>query len=113
MLNEISCVNCNILQSSDSEMKDFDLLSSDSEGMVAAVLPWSEVKQSPVVQMVTLPFMKTIHTVKLGGDTIARGVLLATLIKYHQLVVALGDGFIFTYSVNLNSVAAAVAKMSC
>ena len=64
-------------------MTDFDLLSSDSKAMVAAVRPWSEVKESPVVQMVTVPFMKIIHSVKLGGDTISRGVLLATLIKYH------------------------------
>ena len=64
-------------------MTDFDLLSSDSKAMVAAVRPWYEVKQTPVVQMVTLPFVKIIHTVKLGGDTIACRVLLATLIKYH------------------------------
>ena len=50
MLNEIACVNCNTLRGSDSEMTDFDLLSSDEEAMVAAVRPWSEVKESPVVR---------------------------------------------------------------
>ena len=57
--------------------------------------------------------MKIIHTVRPGGDEIARGVLSANLEKYHYPFVALGDGFLLTYSVNLNSVAADISKLSC
>ena len=53
MINEIACVNCNTLRGINSEMTDFDSLSIDSEAMVVAVRLWSEVKESPVVQLVS------------------------------------------------------------
>lgn len=111
MSNEIACVNCNVLQTNESEMTDSDSLAGGSEAIVAAVGLWAEVKESPVVQLVALPSLKIIHTVKLGGDTIARGVLLATLEKHHYLVVALGDGYLLTYSLNVNALASAVERM--
>lgn len=99
MSNEVSCVNCNALSIS-SAMTDSDEAVGAGAALVAAVGLWAEVNESPVVELVALPSLKPIHTVKLGGDTIARCVLLATLEGYHYLLVALGDGFLLTYVVN-------------
>lgn len=106
MTNEISCVNCNALQTG-SEMTDSDNPTKGGEAMIAAVGLWTEVKEPPVVKLVALPSLKTIHTLDLGGDTIARGVMLATLEGYHYLVVALGDGFLLTFSIDSKAISAA------
>lgn len=111
MPNEISCINCNVLQA-DSEMTDSDTFISSEKAMVAAVGLWTEVKEPPVVKLVALPSLKTVQTVELGGDTIARGVLLATLEGYHFLVVALGDGFVLTYTVNYQAIVAAISAIA-
>lgn len=121
MENEIACVNCNVLQTSSDTAGGNLLLSSemtdttegsaeDGKAFVAAVGLWAEVKESPVVKLVALPSLKTIHTVELGGDVIARCVLLCTMESFHYLLVALGDGFLLTYS--LNAEVALVASKS-
>lgn len=58
-----------------------------------------------------LPSLKIIHTVKLGGDTIAHRGLLATLEKHHHLVVTLGNSYFLTSSLNVNAIASSVDRM--
>lgn len=111
MSNEISCVNCNALSMA-SAMTDSDKVVDDGEATVAAVGLWAEVNESPIVELVALPSLKTIHTVKLGGDTIARCVLLATLEGFHYLLVALGDGFLLTYVVNPDALGESLSSIA-
>lgn len=106
--NEISCVNCNYLQMG-SDMTDSDSPVQTGDAFLAAVGLWAEVKDSPIVELVALPSLRRIHTVQLGGDTIARGVLLVTLESYHYLLVALGDGFLLTYSLNAEAASEAAS----
>lgn len=110
MDNEIACVNCNYLQMS-CEMTDTDTTEKppqDGQAFIAAVGLWAEVKESPVVKLLALPSLKTIHTVELGGDVIARCVLLCTMEGFHYLLVALGDGYLLTYSLNAEAASLAV-----
>lgn len=111
MDREISCVNCNPLQT-EAKMSDVNGENqvSDQAAFIAAVGLWAEVKESPKVKLVALPSLTTLQTVELGGDVIARCVLLVTLDDFHFLLVALGDGYLLTYSVNgetANNVASA------
>lgn len=109
MENEISCVNCNTLKVG-TQMTDIEQPVDSSKALVAVVGLWAEVNESPVVKLVALPSLKTIQTVELGGDVIARCVLLATLESYNYLLVALGDGCLLTYSFNAEAAAAAAEK---
>ncbi|KAI0567462.1 Mono-functional DNA-alkylating methyl methanesulfonate [Gracilaria domingensis] len=100
MEREISCLNCNFLPSS-SQMTDVEEpVISRGEAYLAVVGLWAEVKEVPVVKLLALPSLRTIETIGLGGDVIARSVLLATLEGHHYLLVGLGDGYLLTYSVN-------------
>lgn len=104
--NEVSCLNCNALQTA-VDMSDSDKAGRTGEAVFAAVGLWVEVNESPVVELIALPSLKTIHSVKLGGDTISRCVLLATLESHHYLLIALGDGYLLTYCVNAEAAAVA------
>lgn len=110
MDNEISCVNCNVLQLSSAMRDTEDAPSKDGKAFVAVVGLWAEVGVSPVVKLVALPSLVTIHTVELGGDVIARCVMLCTMEGHHYLLVALGDGCLLTYSVNAEAAATAAAS---
>lgn len=110
MENEIACVNCNYLKVS-SKMTDVAEKKEDQQmAFVGAVGLWAEVNECPVVKLVALPSLATIHTVELGGDVIARCVLLCSMEGRHYLLVALGDGCLLTYSVNAETAAAAAAS---
>lgn len=110
MENEIACLNCNYL-TLPSDMTDTAEKPLDEQmAFVAAVGLWAEVKESPVVKLVALPSLVTIHTVDLGGDVIARCVLFCSMEGNHYLLVALGDGCLLTYSINAE--AASVAASS-
>lgn len=110
MENEIACVNCNTLSMTSGMSDTADTEGDDQKAFVAAVGLWAEVKESPVVKLVALPSLTTIHTVDLGGDVIARCVLLCSMEGQHYLLVALGDGCLLTYSVNAEAARTAAAS---
>lgn len=108
---EISCINCNGLRTSEEMIEADDTPAEETKAFMAVVGLWTEVKESPVVKLIALPSLKTVYTIDLGGDVIARGALLATLEGCHYLLVALGDGSLLTYCVNAEASAeAAVAS---
>lgn len=107
---EISCVNCNYLEPS-SDMTDGEETSTkNGKAVIAAVGLWSEVSESPIVKLLALPSLKPVQDVELGGDVIARCVLLAELEGFRYLLVALGDGYLLTYSVSME---AAITGVAC
>ncbi len=98
--NEISCVDCSPLV---HEVEENGMVLPEERAYVAAVGLWAEVNKSPVVKILALPSLETLHTVELGGDVMARSVLLATLEGANYLLVGLGDGYLLTYAFNLAS----------
>jgi len=82
---EISCLSVSPLGSDPAAMAD-----------ICSVGMWGEVS----VRIIALPSLQTLRIEPLGGDTIARSTLLVTLEGTHYLLVALGDGHIFTYKIS-------------
>lgn len=104
--NEIACVNCNPLGAvTEDEMGG---TTGPLHAKVAVVGLWAEANQSPVAQVIALPSLSVVHTVELGGDVMARSILLATLEGFDYLLVALGDGYLLTFAFNA-AMAGAVA----
>lgn len=110
MDNEIACVNCNYLQMNPEMTEAGGKPAHDARAFIAAVGLWAEVNESPVVKLVALPSLITVHTIELGGDVIARCVLLCSMEGNHYLLVALGDGCLLTYSLNAEAASAAAAS---
>lgn len=108
MRNEVSCLSCHPLETT-SDMTDSDNLMEEGEAFIAAVGLWSEMGEAPIVELIALPSLKTVELVELGGDTISRSVLLATLEKLHYLVVAVGDGSLVTFALKLELIELALA----
>lgn len=109
--NEVSCVDCSLLSANasssslddDDAMADVDVTPSSSlreSPTMAAVGMWTEVS----VRLLTLPALQPLRTEPLDGQVIARSVLLATLENVDYLLVALGDGHLFTFRVNTSVV---------
>lgn len=112
MQNEVSCLNCHPLETN-SEMTDSDNIIDVGNAFIAVLGLWTEVGDAPCIELVALPSLKTVEKIKLGGDTIARSVLLATLEKSHYVVVALGDGSLVTFSLKLEVVGEVLAFLEC
>lgn len=73
---------------------------SDEPAFIGAVGQWADVRETPVVKLIALPYLKTVYTVNLGGDVISRCVLIVSLGEHDFLLVALGDGFLLTYTLD-------------
>jgi len=100
--NEISCLDCSTLVLG-SEDEDSIMILPEEKARIAVIGLWADVGKSPVVKIISLPSLETLHTVNLGGETMARSVLLATLEGSNYLLVGLGDGYLLTYAVNLQN----------
>lgn len=100
MDREISCLNCNFMRSTNQMTDIEESLETRGQAFLAVVGQWAEVNETPVVKLIALPSLRILETIELGGDVIARSVLLASLEGHHYLLVGLGDGFLLTYSVN-------------
>jgi len=105
--NEVSCVDCSLLTGPagasssrvDDAMTDVDVTPAAAaleSPTLAAVGMWTEVS----VRLLSLPSLQPLRTEPLGGQVIARSVLLATLEEVDYLLVALGDGHLFTFRVD-------------
>ena len=92
-------------------MKDSDnVMSMGGKSLIVLVCLWCEVKESPEVELVALLSLKSVEIIKLGDEMIARCVLSASLEDHHHLLIGLGDGFLLTYNVSVESLADAVAN---
>eukprot|EP00168_Porphyra_purpurea_P011882 TRINITY_DN3064_c0_g1_i3.p1 TRINITY_DN3064_c0_g1~~TRINITY_DN3064_c0_g1_i3.p1 ORF type:complete len:969 (-),score=249.57 TRINITY_DN3064_c0_g1_i3:635-3541(-) len=109
--NEVSCVDCSLLTGSagasssraDDAMTDVDVTPATAareSPTLAAVGMWTEVS----VRLLSLPGLQPLRTELLGGQVISRSVLLATLEEVDYLLVALGDGHLFTFHVDASVV---------
>lgn len=110
--NEVSCVDCSLLSAGaavsssladDDVMADVDVTpatASLESPTMAAVGMWTEVS----VRLLSLPSLQPLRTEPLGGQVIARSVLLSTLEDVNYLLVALGDGHLFTFRVDASVV---------
>lgn len=102
--NEISCVDCSPLVHT---VEVSGMVEPEESAQIAVVGLWAAMKQSPVVKILALPSLETLHTVELGGDVMARSVLMATLDGVNYLLVGLGDGYLMAYTINLEAAIAA------
>lgn len=98
--NEISCLDCSTLVLGS---KDEGMILPEEKARIAVIGLWADVNKSPVVKILALPSLETLYTVELGGDVMARSVLLATLEGANYLLVGLGDGYLLTYTINLQN----------
>ncbi|GAB0498469.1 hypothetical protein MMPV_009813 [Pyropia vietnamensis] len=110
--NEVSCVDCSLLSANappassrddDDAMADVDVTPASTareSPTMAAVGMWTEVS----VRLLSLPDLRPLRTEPLDGQVIARSVLLATLENVDYLLVALGDGHLFTFRVDASVV---------
>ncbi len=103
--NEISCLDCSTLVLGS---KEEGMILPEERSRIGVVGLWADVNKSPVVKIVALPSLETLQCVELGGDVMARSVLLATLEGSNYLLVGLGDGYLLTYSLNLSNAIEAI-----
>lgn len=112
--NEVACVDCSLLSANarsvstgddEDAMADVDVTPASAvreSPIMAAVGMWTEVS----VRLLSLPGLQPLRTEPLDGQVIARSVLLATLENVDYLLVALGDGHLFTFRVDASVVPA-------
>lgn len=104
--NEISCLDCSPLARGS---KENCMVLPEENARIAAVGFWADINKSPVVKILELPSLRTLYTAELGGDVMARSVLLVTLEGSNYLLVGLGDGYLLTYELKLEVAIEAVA----
>jgi DNA damage-binding protein 1 len=84
---EIACVNINpVAQEENPQIAQF-----------CAVGLWTEIS----VRLLRLPSLEEVRKELLGGEIIPRSVLFTTFEGVHYLLVALGDGHVFTFTFDL------------
>jgi len=75
-----------------------------AKSKIAVIGLWKEVS----IKLLLLPELATITTELLGGETIARSVLLCTMDHIDHLLVALGDGHLWSYKLGMTDVSSVI-----
>ena len=101
MAHEISCLAIDPLAPAPQDSADGDgdesmAPATAKPATLAAVGLWTDI----TARVLALPSLDEVHKESLGGDIQPRSVLLTTLEGAPYLFVALGDGHLFTFSID-------------